>query len=501
MEIKLYIMCQIKWGRRYSSIQKKCLCLFIFCILNLSLCAKCALLTFSGKVVDNNGIGISDVVVNDGYNFTVTNTSGEWELETDTLISKFLSISLPSDYELSNENGLAHGFYASVRQIVNLGNKYNFVLRKRDKKVDKFHFVAISDPQVANNHDFNRWVNEGIRDLNMTIDSLKKSGEVIGMILGDFVFDNMALYGDLKKTLENDKAIYFHCIGNHDLDNRYQDLHNMVQGSPVYAELIYNQNFGPTDYSFNIGQVHIVTMKNINYVGGGYYIESLTDMQLDWLKKDLSYVPKGSLVFLNMHAACWNNISSGGNMRNAMLLQEILKDYNVHVFTGHTHFMQNNVVTSNIYEHNIGAICGTWWQGDINQCGTPIGYLVVTVNNNTVLWHYKSINKSFDYQFRLYNKGEFLSQKDYIVANIWDWDSQCHVYWFQNGQLMGEMEQFVDADELRASSLKKRLSAIKTSHLFRVKPTVNNCMLEVRFVNRFGEIYSQKINYTNKNNH
>lgn len=57
-------------------------------------------------------------------------------------------------------------------------------------------------------------------------------------------------------------------------------------------------------------------MKNINYVGHKKYIEAITDQQLAWLEKDLSYVPKGSTVFLNMHAAAWNTVLNDGNIRD-----------------------------------------------------------------------------------------------------------------------------------------------------------------------------------------
>ena len=147
----------------------------------------------------------------------------------------------------------------------------------------------------------------------------------------------MPLFDNYKASLKNTGATFFQCIGNHDFDRQYQGLHNMELASPVYGEMVYESHFGPTDYSFNIGKAHIVTMKNINYVGGKSYLTSLTGQQLDWLKKDLSYLPEGSLVILNMHAPSWNRISPDGNIRNAAQLKEVLKNYNVHVFSGHTH--------------------------------------------------------------------------------------------------------------------------------------------------------------------
>lgn len=178
---------------------------------------------------------------------------------------------------------------------------------------------------------------------------------------------------------------------------------------------------------------------------------------------------------------------------NAAQLKEVLKNYNVHVFSGHTHFFQNNEVSPVLYEHNIGAACGGWWTGWVNQCGAPNGYMVVDVDGNDLKWHYKGTRRDFSYQFRIYNKGEFKSQSSFVVANVWDWDSACKVVWFQDGKPMGEMEQFVDSDEERASELKNRASAEKTGHLFRAMPADGSKEIRVEFTNRFGEVYTKSI--------
>lgn len=448
---------------------------------------------FTGKVMDKSGRGISGVVVNDGIHFTKTNGQGTWSLQSDTAVSKFVSISTPAAYELPQQEGLADGFYVSVRQLAKQNNKHDFVLEKRKQQSNDFYFIPVSDPQVRNAAEMKRWRQEAVPDMILTIDSLKQAREVVGMTLGDLVFDNMSLYDEYKTSIKNTGATFFQCIGNHDHDLKYQNLHNMALGTPVYAEMYYHRFFGPTDYSFNIGKAHLITIKNLNYMGGKEYTESLTGQQLEWLKKDLSYVPKGSLVILSMHAAGWNRVSNGGNVRNAKELKEVLKDYNVHVFCGHTHFCQNNEVAPNLYEHNIGAACGTWWSGWVNQCGAPNGYMVVDVNGNDLKWHYKGTRRDFSYQFRLYNKGEFLTQQPFVVANIWDWDSACKAVWYQDGKLMGDMQQFTDADEQVASQKKNRSQAPLTNHLFRALPSDGAKEVKVVFTNRFGEVYTQTI--------
>ena len=101
---------------------------------------------------------------------------------------------------------------------------------------------------------------------------------------------------------------------------------------------MFGKYFGPVNYSFNIGRCHIVTMKNIDYRGGCKYEEQFTDAELQWLERDLSYVPKDMVVILNMHAPAWNKMETIDNILNADRLAKILAPYETHVFAGHTHF-------------------------------------------------------------------------------------------------------------------------------------------------------------------
>lgn len=230
------------------------------------------------------------VVVNDGLHFTTTDEQGRWTLTSDTCQSKFVAISTPADYELNNDKGLAR-FYIPIAKTVKSGSNNDFVLRKRKKGAGRFTYIAISDLQMRNEKEVERWKSETLKDLSHTVDSLRSRGEIIG-------------------------------------------------------------------------KIHVVTLKNINYVGHKKYIEAITDEQLAWLEKDLSYVPKGSTVFLNMHAAAWNTVQGDGNIRNAAELKQLLKDYRVHVFCGHTHFYENIVVNDHLYQHNITV---TWQENGVDK--------------------------------------------------------------------------------------------------------------------------------------
>lgn len=237
-------------------------------------------------------------------------------------------------------------------------------------------------------------------------------------------------------------------------------------------------------------------MKNINYVGGKKYIEALTDQQLAWLERDLSFVPKGSTVFLNMHAAAWNKVANDGNVRNAKQLAKVLEGYNVHVFCGHTHYYQNIIVSPTLYQHNIAAACGAWWAGKVSVCGAPNGYLIVDVDGNDVRWHYKPTGMPVTKQMRLYAPGAFKTQKDYLVASIWDWDDSCRVAVYADGKALPTPERFTDIDEAyveQQQAAGKKPQQVQTPHLFRMKVPEGTREVRVVFTNRFGEAYSETL--------
>lgn len=472
----------------------KQLSIMLLCVSGQATIAQTTVFKVSGRVQDAQGKGIAGVVVNDGVHFMKTDSRGNWHFTTDTCTSKFVSISTPADYELQHERGLAR-FYKPIREVVR-GDNNVFTLVKRVSRRDDFTFIAISDPQVQNERQVRRWETETVPDLKNTVDSISRLREVVGMTLGDLVWDRMNLFTPLANSLQNMPMTVFQTIGNHDFAQAYQDLHNMKVGAAHFGEEYFFRHFGPTDYSFNIGKVHVVSMKNINYVGRRRYMEALTDAQLDWLAKDLSYVPKGSLVFLNMHAAGWNTVLGEGNMRQAEELEQVLRGYRVHFFCGHTHYFQNIEVNDSLYQHNIGAACGAWWAGGVNRDGSPNGYMVVDVKGDDVKWRFKPTAAGMDMQMRLYRVSEFRRARRYFVANVWDWDSQCKVEWLADGKPMGEMEQFTAVDEMyirQQNMVNTDEEDAPTNHLFRCMPGKDVKQVTVVLTNRFGEKFQKTI--------
>ena len=208
-----------------------------------------------GVVTDNQKQPVANVVVTDGVNFTQTDDKGRYQLMSDPDRSKLVYLSVPSGYKTLVEKALPVGYYAQLDATKK--KTYNFQLVKRDQPADRFTFIAISDPQVKNEMQLDRFRTETMPDLKATVDSLA-SPDVYGMVLGDIVWDAMPLFAPYKDAISGLNATMYHVIGNHDFDLKYPAL-SEAENKNEYAEHVYNDNFGPTDYSFNVGKVHIIT--------------------------------------------------------------------------------------------------------------------------------------------------------------------------------------------------------------------------------------------------
>ncbi|MDD3038477.1 calcineurin-like phosphoesterase family protein [Bacteroides sp.] len=449
-------------------------------------------MTVKGIVTDNKKSPIAGVVVTDGVNFTQTDEKGHYYLPSNFDQSKFVYLSIPADYKAIVENALPTGYYAALDKQQKI-NRCDFQLEKRTMPANDFTFIAISDPQMKTEKHLARFSNETVPDLEATLKTLNGK-EIYGMMLGDISWDAMEIYAPYKEAISKLNLTMYHTIGNHDFDLQYTALSNS-QNPNEWAEHVFGDNFGPTDYSFNVGKVHIISMKDIDYQGQKKYKESFTVEQLEWLKKDLSYVKPGTLVLLSLHAPVANYSNKGkGNTRNAAQLFEILQNYKVHIFSGHTHFYENRIVTPDIYEHNIGAACGGWWSGDVNRCGAPNGYLLVDINGEDISWQYKATGQPLDYQFHVYKPGEFQSQPEYLVVNLWDYDPAWSLTYYENGiEKKGVLEAFDDEDQAAITQKKGKTTGYHTLHLFRVRPSANTSKVEIVATNRFGKSFRKTL--------
>ena len=382
-----------------------------------------------GIVKDASGNPIAGVPVTDGYTYVVTDANGVYQIVGSRYARKAY-LSIPSGYEVPlDPTTHLPAFFSPGTIIRDQQNRYDFTLTRQTASEDKFTLVMIGDPQCQTDAQVQRYATETVPNIQSTLSSFASEyPNPYAITLGDIIFDSTNTWEGMKKSMSNVNVggrylPFFQCIGNHD--------HNGKASTDFDATANFFENFGPTDYSFNRGNFHIIVMDDVmgtttatnsspnkctwNYNGG------FTTYQWKWLQADLELVPDKDkkCVILCCHIPFRGGSASGGSSvnKNDAYYSEILtalKGFKeAHLMIGHTHYPQNYIHNSYrtksglpIYEHVHGAACGAWWSSNLNTNGQPNGYSLYecdAVNGTITNWVAKSTKDDFSSQMRVYD--------------------------------------------------------------------------------------------------
>ena len=349
--------------------------------------------TVYGRVASEEG-GIKGVVVSDGVEVAETDEDGIYQLKSDKKWG-YVFISIPSGYEVSSD-GVLPQFFQRLKANAGVPERQDFTLTKVSGQ-DTYKVLMLGDMHLANRTADLSQFSDFTADLN-NYRSAHPGEKMYAIALGDMTWDlywysnNFAIPEYLNTINKQVKDLQiFHTRGNHDYD--YKAVNDFD------AESKYINYIAPVYYSFNIGKIHYVVIDDIDcdsYDGttSRNYEKRISPEQLSWLAKDLAYVDKSTPLVVVMHAQLFYPSESDGfkvdhDVTNTAQFLNLLKGYKVNIVTGHTH-MNFNVTPESpvtqgqeIYEHNTGAICASWWWSGyltpgvhVSLDGTPGGYAV-----------------------------------------------------------------------------------------------------------------------------
>ena len=445
------------------------------------------------------GKAIRSVKVTDGKTIVSTDKNGKFCLEISSE-NEYVYYTLPSGYDSPIENGIPVFFKKINPELKN--QRINFELIKAVKSQTNHAFILWADPQVLELEEFPQ-LEEVVKDVNKTIASFPDGIPIHTISAGDNVFDKLQFFDNYKKVISQIKVPFYQVIGNHDMD--YNNRSNELSANS------FTEAFGPTHFSYNVGNVHYVILKNVFYYGFSYrYIGYIDENQLQWLEQDLQQVKHGSTVVVSLHIpTIYGEAEKPGNfaseMSNSVLnrqaLYRILTPFKAHILTGHSHTQWFTQAAPNIMEHVHAAASGAWWQGEVCPDGSPKGYTVYELKGDSISWYFKGVNQEKSDQFKLYKTGTDANYPDCFIANVYNFDTQWKVVWYENEVLKGEMTRYWGKDpyaaELYQPGKNKKhgwLSASQTHHLFRAQPENPNARIMVEVTDRFGNKYSKTIN-------
>ncbi|MGN0230228.1 MAG: PQQ-binding-like beta-propeller repeat protein [Muribaculaceae bacterium] len=242
-----------------------------------------ALAQYHGTVfVDANRNGIFDkgertmkgVAVSDGLNVVLTDARGQFSLPGHEKM-RFVQITTPSGYKTLN---------AYYQRVDGSDKDYNFGLMPYSSgiKSDGSHsFIHISDTEIGTTAGQEQWTD---RMRNYC------ANEHVAFIMhtGDICYPNgLKSHIQVMNSANMPETQVFYAIGNHDL----------VRGN--YGEEMFEQYYGPTFYSFEVGNVHYI----VTPMYGGDYAPSYRRKDVyRWMENDLKYVPKSKAVYIFNHS-------------------------------------------------------------------------------------------------------------------------------------------------------------------------------------------------------
>lgn len=457
--------------------------------MNLTICLSAAFLILSnaafcmpirGQVKAGNK-GLSHVVITDGINFTQTDTKGNFLLDTDQE-ARFVYLLTPDGYVADYRSGTPE-FYLPLDP-----EKEDYIFQLTETGKRSHHtLLAIADVQTKTDEQFQRFQAQSIPDLKEMIASYPPATPVTGISLGDIVWDHFEHFPVYKKEMARLKIPFYPVIGNHDHDKEIL--------SDKASAHTYEKYFGPAYYAFQLGKVYCIVLDNILYEGNKKYTEALTEEQIQWVGQLLKYLPENAPILIATHSPFY--YADRGIIPGGEELFGILKNHPVSLISGHTHLNSNHEIKPGIIEHNIGAICGTWWTADENRDGTPNGYDVFEITGSEIEWFYKSVGHERNWQFKVFPRGTVKEKPNSVIAKVWNWDKKWQVKWYEDGAAKGAMQRFngYDPDYLEyVGRLKteKYTQPQESFFYFEATPSEKAREIEIEVTDRFGHIFPRQ---------
>lgn len=451
-----------------------------------------------------DGVPRAGVVVSDGINVELTDERGEYQMYT---TRQHVFVSVPEDCEIPVLDGLPR-FYKVLNFSVDAKIQRDFNLLSAPKKTE-WTLMAVADPQIGNDQDISDFSEYILSDFSEFTQPISEN--TYGISLGDIVWNKPELFSTYKTLMGRTPVPSFSVIGNHD--------HNESVKNDTESDADFRNVLGPTYYSVNIGDYHMVVLDDVLYsgeTGRNDYANTITQEQLDWLEKDLSHVSKdkGLIVALHIPTARWNRPD---NLTNTQALYDLIKDFdNIQIISGHAHNQSTVEIAPNMTEYNFAAAMGAYWY-PLCSDGTPRGYGVLKFNGNKLVdVKYKSAGFPDDYQMKLYApKDAVLCQPsgnvgdpfDQILVNVFAW----HPKWTVEIQEDGGSWKTLSNVQAQDPDVRKSLvydeddkkwyipsnhngaQIATTNHMFLYRPAPDWRSVTVRATDPFGNVYTSTL--------
>ena len=402
------------------------------------------------------GLPLKGVIVTDGANFTKTDAAGKFKFDIKD-DAWFVSVVTPAGYVADFSSG-APEFYLKAE-----GRKYfSFNLSKTSDSWD-YTLFSVSDPQMQNAKHFKKFCGAPLKDLRAQATKARIDGPAAGIALGDIAWDVMDIHREYKAAIISTGIPFYAVIGNHDFDK-------VLSGKEAARK--YCESFGPYNYAFYLGGDLVIGLKNIIYDTDKKYKEGYSEEELAFVRGLLQYVPEPTHIYIAGHSPLYEWWRKAYIERGEELVG-LLKGRKVDFLSGHTHIQNNIKISDLIMDHNAPSICGAWWMTKWCRDGAPRGYEIFKSRDGVLSWVLHPIDFSEDFQINIIAPGQCKAHPNAVVANIWDYDPEWTVKWYQDGKDMGRMEQVLEVDPIYIREINKAYNGKEIPGYKKPKPNIH----------------------------
>jgi len=373
-----------------------------------------------GHIKYSDGSPIANVAVSDGFQVVTTDSNGYYEMSGITPETWYIYCSLPADVKVPIDELGRPCFF---KKYPANSPQYDFTFEKLPGgKEEEFVIFALADPQPGSTSSLKRFAAQAAPEIKSYSKTLNLP--CYGVVLGDIVsmsdknnIEHLMPLMRAEMTPDKIGMPMFPVMGNH--DNAFVcDALPIVPDERNYTANIkmqrpFEECFGPVNYSFNRGDLHIVAMRNIQYISNtnsSDYNAGFTAEQYKWIQQDLALVPKDKMVVLCVHIPHFNR--KGHYVQETLSMMDEYAE--AHILSGHYHanepYDHAALGTGHkVFEHSLTSVNGASWKCNLAADGTPNGYTLFYVKGNTFTkWYHKGYAYGMNdpmHQMRLYRGG------------------------------------------------------------------------------------------------
>lgn len=389
-----------------------------------------------------------------------------------------------------------------------------------DENGAAFDVLVVTDPQLKNTQELDYYARSIVAPLQ------GRDGLAMAMTLGDLVDNALDMHAGLNRANVVLGLPWLHAPGNHDIDFDVTD---------DAASLInYRRTFGPDTVAWERPGHAFIALDDVIYLPGQRpaYVGGLREDQFRFLENFLATLAPDTRVVLSFHIPLFDDPGETFRHTDRTRLFGLLARFREPlILSGHTHTQRHHfhgsesgwTGTTPLHEYNVGAGCGGYWSGLMDEQGlpdarmedgSPNGYALLHFADEGVTMRYHASRGRDDLRIGLTSPG-VIRRGAYpaipLVANVFAAEPDARVEYRVDAGEWIPMSRSIEADpELLALNLADRQAdhlrsydravvAKPSQHVWRANvPTdlaVGEHRIDVRVLSRFEGEFSAHTRY------